>query len=63
MIRTPLSSTTSSNGLVCSAYSIVYAIPAQPPLRTPTRTPAIGRSAFAMMSLMRAAAASVSRIT
>src|SRR5262249_50400426 len=35
----------------------------QPPLVTPTRTPTTGRSAFARMSLTRAAAASVSRIT
>src|SRR5947209_1673280 len=38
-------------------------MPAQPPFFTPTRTPANGLSAFAMMSLMRDAAASVSRIT
>src|SRR5258707_6674069 len=38
-------------------------MPAQPPFLTPTRTPAIGRSAFPRMSLMRVAAASVSRIT
>ena len=38
-------------------------MPAQPPFLTPTRTPAIGRSAFAINSLMRPAAASVSRIT
>src|SRR5918995_6533830 len=34
-------------------------MPAQPPFRTPTRTPTIGRSARAMMSLTRFAAASV----
>src|SRR5262245_32968419 len=38
-------------------------MPAQPPFFTPTRTPAIGLSAFAMIALMRSAAASVSRIT
>src|SRR5258707_2875325 len=38
-------------------------MPAQPPFLTPTRTPAIGRSALPRMSLMRVAAASVSRIT
>ena len=32
-----------------SAYSMVYAMPAQPPFFTPTRTPAIGRSAFAII--------------
>src|SRR5215207_8789720 len=34
-------------------------MPAQPPFFTPTRTPMIGRSALAMMSLTRFAAASV----
>src|SRR5688572_19104958 len=38
-------------------------MPAQPPFFTPTRTPANGLSAFAMIALMRSAAASVSRIT
>jgi hypothetical protein len=58
-----LSSTTSSEGLIASAYSMVYSMPAQPPFLTPTRTPATGRSARAITSLMRSAAASVSRIT
>jgi len=51
------------DGLIASAYSMVYSWPAQPPFLTPTRTPAIGRSARAITSLMRNAAASVSRIT
>ena len=38
-------------------------MPAQPPFFTPTRTPANGLSAFAMIALMRSAAASVSFIT
>src|SRR5579883_231229 len=38
-------------------------MPAQPPFWTPTRMPAIGRSDLAMISLMRPAAASDSRIT
>src|SRR6187397_1230890 len=38
-------------------------VPAQPPFLTPTRTAVIEPSAFAITSLMRAAAASVSRIT
>src|ERR1043166_9542227 len=38
-------------------------MPAQPPFLTPTRTPAIGVSARAKISLMRAAAASLRRIT
>src|SRR5579875_3553557 len=42
---------------------MVYSIPAQPPFLTPTRMPAIGLSARAITSLMRDAAASVSRIT
>jgi hypothetical protein len=61
--RTPRSSTTSSPGLGPSAYSIVYDMPAQPPLRTPTRRPAIGRSASAMIALIRSAARSVSERT
>src|SRR5215211_3019897 len=35
-------------------------MPAQPPFLTPTRTPAIGRSAFSMISWTRFAAASES---
>jgi hypothetical protein len=42
---------------------MVYSMPAQPPFLTPTRTPATGRSARAITSLMRSAAASVSFIT
>src|ERR1041385_6980329 len=38
-------------------------MPAQPPFLTPTRTPAIGFSVLPRMSLMRVAAASVSRMT
>src|SRR6266853_2323934 len=38
-------------------------MPAQPPFFTPTRMPAIGRSDLPMMSRMRPAAASDSRIT
>src|SRR3981081_4036766 len=38
-------------------------MPAQPPFLTTTRTTAIGRSALPRMSLMRVAAASVSRMT
>src|SRR5215467_3553672 len=38
-------------------------MPAQPPFLTPTRTPAIGFSARAEISLMRAAAASLRRMT
>src|ERR1700730_6291269 len=63
MILTPLSSTTSSVGFTASAYSMVYSCPAQPPFLTPTRTPITGFSARAITSLMRSAAASVSRIT
>src|SRR5262249_21680319 len=37
-------------------------MPAQPPFLTPTRTPTIGCTAFAITYLMRSAAASVSRI-
>src|SRR5262249_41713915 len=37
-------------------------MPAQPPFLTPTRTPTIGCSAFAITYLMRSAAASVRRI-
>src|SRR4051794_33223054 len=38
-------------------------MPAQPPLRTPTRRPAVGRPVLAMISLTREAAASVRLIT
>src|SRR5438105_9566454 len=38
-------------------------MPAQPPFLTPTRNPATGRSTFAIKSLMRVAAVSLSRIT
>src|SRR5262249_10679886 len=38
-------------------------MPAQPPFLTPTRTPAIGFSARAKISLMRVAAASLRRMT
>src|SRR5262249_13917038 len=37
-------------------------MPAQPPFLTPTRTPTIGCTAFAITYLMRSAAASVRRI-
>ena len=46
-----MSSTTSSAAPTLSAYSMVYSMPAQPPFLTPTRTPAIGRSALAINSL------------
>src|SRR5262250_866148 len=38
-------------------------MPAQPPFLTPTRTPAIGFSSRAKISLMRVAAASLRRMT
>src|ERR1044071_1325661 len=46
-----------------STYSMVYSMPAQPPFFTPTRSPATGRSDFAISSLIRVAAASERRIT
>src|ERR1700729_2526978 len=50
-MRTPLSSTTSSDGSTFSAYSMVWAISAQPPFLTPTRTPTIGPPALAITDL------------